>query len=309
MTDISIVIYTFNEEDNVNKVYLCIKKIMSQLKIDWNLTFIDNNSEDNTQAQIKKICSNDKQVRAIINTSNFGQFRSPFYGLINSNSKATILLPADFQIPYEIISELINDWKVNKSKIILAKRISSQGSFLLKFYKSIYYYLMSKIDSNHISYTTGDGLYDFSVIDILKKINDPEPYLRGIVTELGIPIKLINYKQETRKLGQSKNNFLTLFGMSLKVLIKYSLNFLKIIKVVSIFSGLFSLFIALFFLIYKILFWDSFSLGMAPLIVGFFGFSSIVLFLLSTIGEQLGYLNIQKKNLPIVIEKERINFD
>ena len=304
---ISIVTPTFNEEENI--VLLCkkIKNIMNNLKLDYEHIIIDNCSTDQTQKVIKEMAIEDKNIKAIFNLHNYGQSRSPFYAMMNTTGNAVIWIDSDFQNPPELIVDLIKKWK-NGSQIVLLRRKKSDGNFFLKFIKFIFYYFMNffSIDKPE-PHTTGVGIYDKSAILVLKKIKDPMPYLRGLIFELGFDVSFIDYEQQERKFGYTKNNFFTLFDYALNGIVKHT-KILRFMIYIGFILSILLFLISFIFIILKLLFWNNFSLGIAPLIIGLFFIGSIQILFLGLIGEYVSIILNYNKNLPLVIEKERINF-
>lgn len=308
-TKISIVTATFNEEKNIEKISNDISIEMKKLNIDYEHIVIDNNSTDQTQNIIRQICKKDKRVKAIFNSRNFGHVRSPYYAILQSSGDATILLAADFQDPIELIPLLIKKWQLG-SKAVFLKRKSSEENLILEIIKVIFYKFINVISEvSLIERTTGSGIFDKSIISRLKEIEDPDPYFRGIVSEIDSNIDIIEFNQPRRLYGKSKNNFYTLFDLAVNAIIKHSKIPLRIITIGGFFLSIILIIVAIFFLIYKIIYWDKFQLGLAPIILGvFFGFS-VLIFMLGTIGEYIGVILKQVRKIPLVFEKERINFD
>ena len=308
MEKISIVTPTFNEEENIEKLCLGIKVEMEKLKIDYEHIVIDNCSTDKTIDVLKSICTKDKNVKVIVNTKNFGHIKSPFYGILQSSGDACILMASDFQDPLELISKYIQKWK-NGSKIVLGKKISSEENSLVFSVRKIFYKFLNKISETKLTEnTTGSGIFDKSIINQLKNISDPYPYLRGLLNELGVKIDIVEFNQPKRKLGKTKNNIFTLYDIGMLGIIKHSRAPLRFVTFLGFLLSFFSLLTALIYFIYKLVFWNSFEVGIAPLVIGIFGFASVQVLLLGIIGEYVGILLIHVRNLPLVIEKERINF-
>ena len=288
MSLISIITPTFNEVENIEKLSLRIKEICEENNINYEQIIIDNASTDGTIEAIKKLTSKYKNIKAIINQSNFGHIRSPYHALLVSQGDATITMTSDFQSPPELIVDYYNKW-ISGSKIVLGRRKKVSDVYFLKLIKFLYYNLISKISKHKMEKNvTGEGLYDKSVVNVLRTIKDPYPYIRGLIFELGFKIDFVDFNQPIRQKGISKNNFYTLFDMG--------------------FFGIISLLIAISFFFYKILYWNSFQLGLAPILIGFFGLSSIQIMIIGLIGEYVSTVLTYSKNLPLVIEKERINF-
>jgi glycosyltransferase involved in cell wall biosynthesis len=308
MALISIITPTFNEVNNIEKLSLRIKEICELNNINYEQIIIDNDSSDGTIEVIKKLTSKYKNIKAIINQANFGHIKSPYYALMESQGDATINMTSDFQSPPELIVDYYNKW-ISGSKIVLGRRKQVSDMYFLKIIKSFYYNLIIKISSHQMEKNvTSEGLYDKSVINILRTIKDPYPYLRGLIFELGFKVDFVDFNQPVRQSGISKNNFYTLFDMGLVGIVKHSNILLRLMILFGFFLGVVSLLISISFFFYKILFWDSFQLGLAPILIGFFGLTAIQIMIIGLIGEYISTVLTYSKNLPIVIEKERINF-
>jgi len=308
MTKISIVTPTFNEEENIEKLCYGIKAEMEKLNINYEHIVIDNSSTDKTINILREICSKDKNVKVIINARNYGHIKSPFHAILQSSGDACILMASDFQDPLELIPIYIQKWK-SGSKIVLGKKISSEENSLVFFIRKTFYKFLNKISETKLTEnTTGSGIFDKSVIAQIKKINDPYPYLRGLLNELSEDISIVEFKQPKRLLGKTKNNIFTLYDIGMLGIIKHSRAPLRFVTLLGFVLSFCSLVTASIYFIYKLIFWNSFSLGIAPLIIGIFGLASIQILLLGIIGEYVGILLMHLRNLPLVIEKERINF-
>jgi glycosyltransferase involved in cell wall biosynthesis len=305
---ISVVIPTFNEEENIKELIQKISYLLESNNINYEQIIIDNSSTDGTIEILKEIAKNNKKIKVIINTKNFGPLRSPIYGILQSDGDACILMNADFQDPPELIIEYIKLWKEG-NKIILAEKIDSDENIFLKKIRIYFYKFLNKISETNLTInTTGSGIFDKSIISILKKINDPYPYFRGLLSELGFEIKTIKFKQPKRKYGISKNSFFSLYDFAILGIIKHSKLPIRIMVIFGFIFSFISALVAIFFLFYKIMFWNSFALGIAPIIIGIFLASSIQIFLLGLIGEYVSIILTHNRKMPLVFEKERINF-
>ena len=305
---ISIVTPTFNEEENIEKLYKSISNEMEKLNYDYEHIIIDNHSDDNTIPIIKKIAEKDKKVKVIINTRNFGHIRSPIYGMLQSSGDACIMMSSDFQDPPELIPKYIEEWE-NGNKIILGQRTTSDANVLMNFIKGIFYKFIGSISEiSLMRNTTGSGLFSKDIVDQIRKIDDPYPYFRGLLSEISSEIKLIQFHQPKRTGGKTKNNFYTLYDIGILGIVKHSKVPLRIMTFVGFITSILSILIAIIFFFYKILFWDSFEVGIAPLIIGLFTIASVQIFLLGFIGEYVMNILVHTRKLPLVIEKERINF-
>ena len=308
MKKISIVTPTFNEEENIKRLCSEIKVEVESLNYDYEHIIIDNSSSDKTIDILREIASKDKNVKIIINSRNYGHIKSPFYGVMQATGDACILMVSDFQEPIYLISKYIKKWE-NGAKIVLGqKNISEENNFIFSLRK-LFYTLLNKISETELSInTTGTGLFDKEVINRLKKINDPYPYFRGLISEVGFDIETIKFDQPLRKLGKTKNNFFTLYDLAMLGVVKHSRMPLRIMTLLGFISSFGCLFVATIYLILKLIFWNSFELGSAPTIIGIFTISSIQIMLLGLLGEYIGVILMHQRNMPLVIEKERINF-
>ncbi len=307
---ISIVTPCYNEEDNVEELHTQIVEIMSGFpEYDFEHIYIDNASTDRTIPLLRQLAAQDKRVKVILNTRNFGHIRSPFHGLLQARGDAVVYMVSDLQDPPDLITEFINKWKAG-NKIVIGIKNRSEESKLFFLLRSTYYRILKKLSEVPLFEDfTGFGLYDQKIIEILRKIDDPYPYLRGLIADISCDVVKINYIQPARKRGITKNNFLTLFDMAM-------LGFTNNTKIplrVAIFLGFIiatiSFFVGLFYLSYKLFNWQDFSLGLAPLVVGMFFLGGVQLLFLGIIGEYIGAIYTQVQRRPRVIEKERINFD
>ncbi len=306
---ISIITPTYNEKDNIEKLCNEIKAEMSKINLDYEHIIIDNNSTDGTIEKIKDLAKSDKNLKIIINLKNYGHIRSPFYGLLQSTGDASILMASDFQDPIELIPKYIDEWKKGK-KIVLGEKISSEENKLKFSVRKLFYNFINYISETELTKnTTGSGIFDKSIIEKLKNIQDPYPYFRGLLSELGEEISTIKFNQPLRLHGKTKNNILTLYDIGILGVVKHSRKPLRFMVITGFISSALSLIVAMFYFIYKLLFWDSFTLGLAPIVIGIFIVSSIQITLLGLVGEYIGVILLHQRNLPLVEEKERINFN
>ena len=305
---ISIVTPTFNEEGNIEKLCGSISKEMSKTNFDYEHIVIDNSSTDNTIKILKELSKKSKKLKVIINKKNFGHIRSPMHGMFQASGDAVILMMSDLQDPIELITKYIEEWE-NGSKVVMGQKDSSDENFLKHHMKNIAYKFINKISDNPLLInTTGSGLYDKSIIDIIKKIDDPYPYFRGLISEITNETKLIKYHQPKREKGKTKNNFYTLYDIGILGIIKHSKIPLRLMTFLGFLFSFFSILTAIIFFIYKLIYWDSFDLGIAPIIIGVFALGSVQILILGFIGEYVMNILTQTRKLPLVIEKERINF-
>ena len=306
---ISIVTPTYNEEENIEELYNEIKKSISNIKkYDFEIIVIDNDSTDKTQEILKNIASKDKNFKVIINNRNFGHIRSPYYGILQSSGIATVYLASDLQDPPKYIPELIDKWE-SGFKLVMAIKPESESGFLFHQTRKIYYRLLNKIsDVVIIKDSTGFGIYDSEVINQLKKINEPYPFLRGLICDLGYKVETISFKQPARKRGLTKNNFYTLYDIGILGVISHSKVPIRFAAFLGFIMGFISFVVAIFYVILKLLFWSSFPMGIAPIIISIFFFLGLQFMFIGIIGEYIGSIHTYSQNRPLVIEKERINF-
>lgn len=306
---ISIITPCFNEESNVNELYKRIGLVLNSLsQYDFEIIFIDNASTDKTVDLLRDIAKKDKRVKIIVNTRNFGQICSPYWGLLQTSGEASILMVSDLQEPPELIPKFLEEWEKGWCVVMAVKPVS-KTNVVMHLMRKIYYRMLDKISNvKLVSDTTGFGLYDRRVVNHLRKISDPYPYLRGLVCELGYSIKTLPFDQPRRLRGMSKNNFYSLFDYAMLGIISHSLVPMRIATMIGFLVAGFSAVIAVYYTIMKLLYWDTFPIGVAPLVVGFFLMSGLLFIFIGLLGEYIGSIQTYVKNRPIVVEKERINF-
>jgi len=306
---LSIVTPTYNEVDNIESLLDSIREAIAPLEqYDFEIIVIDNCSSDGTQEKIREIAGKDARIKAIFNVRNFGHIRSPYYGILQSNGVATIYLASDFQDPPDLIPKFIEEWEKGW-KLVMAVKPVSKSSPLMHFLRKYYYKFLDNIsDIEILKDATGFGMYDKKIIEHLKEINDPYPFLRGIICELGYPIKSIPFIQPRRLGGITKNNFYTLLDIAMLGLVSHSKVPIRVASLLGFLLGCISILIALYFLVMKLILWDSFPLGSAPAIIGLFFMFGVQLFFVGVLGEYIGSIHTHVRNRPIVVEKERINF-
>lgn len=310
MKKISIVTPCYNEEDNIRDVYSQVKQIFDDLeKYDYEHLFIDNASKDKTVKILKELAKEDKRIKIIINCRNFGPSRSIYYGLLQTCGDSVVLLPADLQEPPELISEFIKKWEEGYT-VVKGVKTSSRENFLMYFLRSVYYFLMHRISEIELtSHFIGFGLYDKEVIETLREINDPYPYFRGLIEELGFYSIKIEYEQKKRKKGKSSYNLFRYFDEAMLGITSHSRIPLRIATILGFIMSFLSLMIAIGYLIAKLAFWQSFPLGTAPVTIGLFLLASVQLFFIGIIGEYVGLMHLRMLKRPLVVERERINFN
>lgn len=308
---ISVLIPTYNEEENVVPLSEAIvaefEKSLPQYE--YEIVFIDNDSTDTTRDKIRMLCKKDSQIKAIFNAKNFGQFNSPYYGLMQTTGECVILMCADFQDPINMIPKFVAEWEAG-NKIVIGIKSKSKENKIMYFLRSCYYKLIKKMSSvEQIEHFTGFGLYDRGFIEVLKGLDDPTPFLRGIVAELGYKRKDIEYQQEKRRAGKTHNNWYSLYDAAMLGFTSYTKVGMRIATIAGfILSGI-SVVVALVYLIMKLIFWDRFVAGMTPILLGIFIFGSIQLFFIGLLGEYIMNINSRVTHRPLVIEEERLNFD
>ena len=308
---ISIMIPTYNEEENVTPLYEAIMEVFKKELSNYNyeIVFIDNKSEDLTRVKLRKLCNKDKNVKAIFNAHNFGQFNSPYYGLLQTTGDCTISMCADFQDPVEMIPKFVKEWEEGY-KIVIGIKTKSKENKLMRFFRTIYYKLIKKFSEvEQIEHFTGFGLYDKDFIQVLRDLKDPEPYMRGIVAELGYERKEIEYLQPKRLHGKSSNNFMKLYDAAMVGITSYTKVEIHLASIFGFIIAALSFLVAIVYLILKLCNWYTFNAGIAPLLIGIFFFGGVQIFLLGFIGEYIAIMNQRIMNRPLVIEEERINFD
>ena len=309
MKKISIVTPCFNEEENVEELSECVRGIMAEFQnYDYEHIYIDNSSTDQTLPKLRRLAANDPRIKVIVNARNFGHIRSPYYGLLQATGDAAILMASDFQDPPNLIKDFINKWEEGFKIVMGVKAESAESWILFTLRKSFYKTLARLSDINLVENFTGFGLYDQQIIQLLREINDPYPYFRGLIADIGFPAAQIEFIQPARKHGITKNNFYTLYYMAMLGLTNHSKVPLRLAAFTGMVSGTISFLVGMVYLIYKLLFWQSFEVGLAPLVVGLFFFASVQLFFLGIIGEYIGAIYTQVLKRPLVVEKERINF-
>lgn len=310
MKKISILIPCYNEKENVVPMSKAITELFEKELVgyDYELVYIDNDSKDGTRELLREICRNNKKIKAIFNAKNFGQFNSPYYGMLQVSGDCVIEMVCDFQDPIELIPQYIHEWE-NGYKIVIGIKTSSKENPLMYRLRGLYYKIVKKFsDVEQIEHFTGSGLYDRSFIEILRELNDPTPFLRGIVAELGFKRKEIPYEQPKRKCGKSHNNLYTLYDAAMLSITSYTKIGLRLCTFVGAGIGGISFIIGIVYLVYKLLYWDSFQAGLAPMLIGVFMLGSIQLFFIGMIGEYVLSINQRVMNRPLVIEEERLNF-
>jgi len=311
MPFISVVSGCFNEQDNVEELYRRITLVFrDQLPgFEYEIILIDNASTDNTLSILKRLAAADKCLKIIVNNRNFGILRSGYHAFLQAKGDAVVVMVSDLQDSPEIIPDFVHRWEQG-CKIVLAQKTSSDESSLFYLVRKIYYRIVNRLsDVELVENVTGFGIYDRRVVEDIRRIGDPYPYFRGLICDLGYDRTLIPFNQPTRKRGLSKNNFYTLWDLAMLGVTNHSKVPLRLATFCGFFVGALSFLVAFAYLIYKLLFWNSFRLGTAPMVVGMFFIGAVQLMFIGILGEYIGAIHTQVLRRPPVIEKERINFD
>ncbi|MCR4736858.1 MAG: glycosyltransferase [Bacteroidales bacterium] len=311
MKKISILIPCYNEEENVVPMSKAVvNELTTKLpQYDYELIFIDNDSQDNTRPLLREICKNNPKIKAIFNAKNFGQFNSPYYGMLQTTGDCTITMCCDFQDPVDLIPKMVETWEKG-AKIVSCIKTKSKENPIMRFFRTIYYKIIKKMSSvDQIEHFTGFGLYDKNFIEVLRNLKDPTPFIRGIVAELGYKRVDIEYTQAKRRAGKTHNNFFTLFDAAMLSFTSYTKVGLHLVTFAGLILSSLSILAALVYLVLKLIYWDSFSAGLAPLIIGLFFINAVELLFIGFVGEYVMSINTRVMNRPLVIEEERINFD
>ena len=308
---VSVISSCFNEEENLQEFHDRLVKIFKKLsKYDYEIIIADNCSTDKSREVLRKIAAKNKNFKVIMNSNNFGHIRSPYNALIQASGDAVIPIDSDLENPPEVLFDLIKKWEEGYDVVVAVKKKSREG-FLMQSIRKLYYKLLRAFSESDdvIQNFTGFGLYDRKFMNALKKYKDPYPYFRGMVSEIGFKRTEVSFTRVTRKHGETKNNFFSLYDLAMTGFVNHSKIPLRLATFCGFCLAAVSLLIALGYLIYKLAYWDTFTLGLAPLVVGVFFFSAIQLIFIGIVGEYVGAILTQVKNHPLVIEDEKINFD
>jgi glycosyltransferase involved in cell wall biosynthesis len=306
---ISVMTPCFNEEGNVREMYEAVKAIFAKLtQYRYEHIFIDNGSKDRTAVILRELAAQDKNVKVILNTRNFGHVRSGYHALLQSKGDASIVLACDFQDPPDFIPEFLRRWEAG-SKIVLGVKESADESGFFYALRDRYYRMLARIaDIELVRQVTGFGLYDQAVLEALRRIDDPYPYFRGLIAEIGYEPSLVPFRQAARSRGISSQNFYTLYDLAFLGIVNHSKVPLRMATMSGFALAIVSLLVALGYLAAKLLFWKQFSLGIAPILIGFFFLTAVQLFFIGIVGEYIGAIYTQVRHHPHVFEKDRINF-
>ena len=308
---ISVMIPCYNEEENARLIYEAVRDELEKScpAYDYEILFIDNKSQDRTREIIREICAEDSRVRAIFNVKNFGQFNSPYYGMLQTSGDCVIPICADFQDPVELIPQFVAAWEEGY-RLVIGRKTKSRENLLIYRLRGIYYKLIKKMSSTDmIEQFTGFGLYDRSFIQTLRELKDPIPFIRGIVAELGPERKEIEYEQPKRRAGKTHNNLFTLYDAAMLSFTSYTKTGLRLATLFGFLVAGLSFLIGFFYLVAKLLFWNSFTAGYAPTMIAVFFMGGIQLAFLGFLGEYVMSIHTRIMNRPLVVEEERINFD
>lgn len=313
MKKISVMIPCFNEVENVVPMSEAVVDMMEKQlgNYDYELLFIDNCSTDGTRDKLEEICSKNKKIKAIFNVTNFGQFNSPFYGMCQTTGDCTISMCCDFQDPVELLPRFVEEWEKGH-KIVSAIKTSSKENPIIYFLRSMYYKLIKSMsDTQMIEHFTGFGLYDKSFINILRELDDPIPFLRGIVAEYGHGFNRIEieYEQAERRAGKTHNNFYSLYDAAMLSITSYTKVGLRLATFLGFISSGVSLLVALIYLVMKLTHWYDMQTGNAPMIIGIYVIGSLQLFFIGLLGEYILNINTRVIKRPLVVEEKRLNFD
>ena len=308
---ISVVTPCFNEEGNVREVYERVRTLMLNLgRYRYEHIFIDNASRDATFAILSEIAAADPNVKVIRNARNFGHVRSPMHALFQARGDAVIMLMSDLQDPPEVLVQLLEQWEKGIPIVIAVKQKSREAApmFLLR---RMFYRLVNRLSDDIETYEnfTGFGLYDKKVIDLVRQFGDPYPYFRGMIAEIGLPHAEVEYEQQRRKFGKTKNNFYTLYDLAMLSITKLSKVPLRLVTFAGFAGSLLSLFGGTVYFGYKLMFWHQFTLGVAPIAIGMFFLGSLQLLFMGIVGEYIGNIHTQVHNRPLVVERDRLNFE
>ena len=306
---ISVVTPCYNEEGNAREMYEAIKAIFAvRPQYRYEHIFIDNGSKDGTARILRQLAASDPNVKVILNTRNFGHVRSGYYALLQARGDAVIALACDFQDPPELIPDFLAKWEAG-SKVVLGVKESAEESGVFYAIRERYYRTLASIsDIELVKQSTGFGCFDQAVIEALRRIDDPYPYFRGLIAEIGFEPAIVTYRQPARKRGISSQNFYTLYDLAFLGVVNHSKVPLRLATMSGFALAAISLLVALGYLMAKLLFWNQFSLGIAPILIGFFFLTSVQLFFIGIVGEYIGSIYTQVRHHPHVFEKERINF-
>lgn len=310
MPYVTILTACYNEEGNVREVHRRVREAMQRFpSYDYEHLFIDNASEDRTVEILREIAAEDRHVKAIVNTRNFGHVRSPHHALLQATGEAIITCVADLQDPPELIPRFLEKWQEGYKVVIGVKEGSEESKHLYRVRK-LYYWLIGHLsDVELIPNFTGFGLYDREVIEHLRETNEQYVYFRGLICDFGYERAEIGYMQPARKRGITHNNLYTLYDLAILGITNHSKLPLRVATMMGFALSVVSLLVSILYLVFKLLFWNTFNLGLAPLLIGIYFFGAVQLFFVGILGEYIGSIHTQVHKRPLVVERERINFD
>ena len=310
MKTISVMTPCYNEEGNIEELYERIKTVFAALpQYEYEHIIIDNCSRDRTPQILRELASRDRRVKVIFNNRNFGHIRSPYHGLIQGRGDAVICLASDLQDPPELISEFLRLWE-DGWKIVVGQKAKSEESPIFFALRRTYYNLVNRLaDVELLQNVTGFGLYDREVIAQFRTLDDAYPYVRGLISELGYPVEKVVYNQPLRRRGISSNNFYTLYDLAMLGITSHSKVPLRLATMLGFAMSVLSFLFGLGYLLYKLFFWYRFDVGVAPLVIGLFFISSVQLFFIGLVGEYIGFIHTQVQHRPLVVERERLNWE
>ena len=309
MKTITVVAACFNEEGNVEELYIQVRDVFAELSTyRWEIIFIDNASTDGTVALLRKIAGSDDRVKVIVNARNFGAVRSGFYALLQAQGDGVVAMAADLQDPPAMIRDFVDKWE-SGYRVVLAVKTRSKESRLFYLLRTAYYSMVKRLAEIELTaHSTGFGLYDQSVINVLRGIDDPYPYFRGMISDIGFESAKVPFTQPHRKRGITKNNFYALYDLAMLGLTSHSKVPLRLAAMLGFAMSFCSFAVAVAYFLYKLINWYSFPVGQAPIVIGLFLFSSVQLFFIGILGEYIGAIHTQVLHRPLVVERERINF-
>ena len=307
---ISVSTNCFNEVGNIRELYNRIRAVFEKHpEYDWEIVIADNRSTDGTRELLREIASEDKRFKVILNSNNFGHIRSPMNALFHTSGDAVVIMCSDLQDPPELIHDFLRKWE-DGYQVVCGVKPESKENPLMFAARRFYYWLLSRFsETEQVRNFTGYGLYDRKFVEAFRKFHDPYPYFRGMIGEIGFRRTEIPFVQEMRKHGKTKNNFFTIYDMAMTGFVNHTKLPLRLAVFIGFFIAICSLLVAIAYLVYKLLYWNTFQLGLAPLVIGLFFFSAVQLIFIGIIGEYIGAIWTQVKNKPLAIEEETINFD
>lgn len=305
---ITVMTACYNEEENVRPLAEAVRAVFAKLpQYEYRHLFIDNCSEDGTAKILREMAAEDPNIQVIVNVRNFGHIRSPAHALLQAEGDAVISLVADFQDPPEMIPQFLEKWEAG-APLVLGQKEQAEESKLFFFVRRVYYATLSRVSEvKLLQNITGFGLYDRRVLEVLRQIDDPYPYIRGLICEIGIDVTLIQYKQPARRRGFTKNNLYTLYDMGMLGLTTHSKAFIRAAAIGGFFLSFLCLLVAACYLVIKLLLWNEFAAGMAPVVIGLFLMGAVQLFFIGLIGEYVAAMMTLVRKWPLVVERERYN--